>query len=94
MLKPNKQRNNSRCKQISVIIQPKVEGEFWLSNNLTNKLIEERLMQTGYPIFTEIKCVLESCEALSSTGKVHKLPVTYKILCLITHKLERWPQIF
>lgn len=37
-----KQKNNSRCKQISVIIQPNVEAEFWLDENLTNDLIEKK----------------------------------------------------
>lgn len=34
-------------------------------------------MQTNYPLHTEIKHALESCSALSSTGKVHRLPVSY-----------------
>ena len=76
-IKQIKQKNNSRCKQVSVVIQPNVEADFWLQNNLTDKLIEEKLMQTGYPLHTEIKYALESCAALSSTGKGHRLPVSY-----------------
>ena len=77
MKKNIKQKNNSRCKQVSVVIQPNVEAEFWLQDNLTDKLIEEKLMQTGYPLHTEIKYALESCAALSSTGKGHRLQVSY-----------------
>ena len=44
MKKNIKQKNNSRCKQVSVVIQPNVEAEFWLQDNLTDKLIDEKLM--------------------------------------------------
>ena len=31
-IKQIKQKNNSRCKQVSVVIQPNVEVGFWLQN--------------------------------------------------------------
>lgn len=34
-------------------------------------------METGYPVYTEIKHALESCAVLNSTGKVHRLQISY-----------------
>ena len=76
-IKQIKQKNTSRCKQISIVIQPNLVAEFWSQKNLKDELIEEKLLQTGYPLYTEIKYALESCAALSSTGKGDRLPVSY-----------------
>lgn len=65
MLKPNKQRNNSRCKQISVIIQRKLESENWL-NCQSEKIFNDLLLNSSFPLYTEIQYALNNVEALTA----------------------------
>lgn len=74
MKKISKKSNNSRCKQVSVIIQPKINGDYWLSKNLTDELIEKKLMESGYPLYTEIKQSLATCLGLTCSSKVLRPP--------------------
>ncbi len=46
-----------RGKFISVIIQPKIDPKFWLSNP-NNGCINYELMQSSFPLFTEVKYYL------------------------------------
>lgn len=95
MNKNIKQKNNSRCKQVSVVIQPNVEAEFWLQDNLTDKLIEKKLMQTGYPLHIEIKSELEInsqfIESFNTKNscKEFEIDKTYKNLSLSNLAIER-----
>ena len=50
MKKISKKINNSRCKQVSVIIQPKVNGDYWSSKNLKDELIEKKINGIWLPI--------------------------------------------
>jgi len=74
MKKISKKSNNSRCKQVSVIIQPKINGDYWLSKNLTDELIEKKLMESSYPLYTEIKQSLATCLGLTCSSKVLRPP--------------------
>lgn len=62
-----------RAKFISVILQPKVDSKFWLSFPSDNS-IQDRLMETSFPLFTEIVHYLSIIKVETINGK-NKIPV-------------------
>ena len=57
-----------RGKFISIVIQPKVDPKFWLSYHSDNK-INLLLMESSFPLFTEIKNVLSILKVETINGK-------------------------
>ena len=43
-----------RAKFVSVVLQPKMNAKFWMSDP-SDDLINEKLMKSSFPLFTEIK---------------------------------------
>ena len=66
----------SRPRQVSIVIQPKMNASYWLENH-TDKEIEKTLMSVKYPLVTEIKLALSECQAQSVSGATTKLPIAF-----------------
>ena len=74
-MKTNKDRNVSRSKYLSVVIQPKLNSEVWL-NCESNEKFTELLMSVSFPLHTEIQYALENLEGLTAnTSKSVKAKV-------------------
>ena len=57
-----------RGKFISIIIQPKIHSKFWLSSHTDNE-INESLMESSFPLFTEIQNFLSILKVETVNGK-------------------------
>lgn len=60
-----KDSNVSRSKHISVVIQPKLKPKVWL-NCESNEMFTKLLLNSSFPLYTEIQYALENLEALTA----------------------------
>lgn len=70
-----KDSNVSRSKYLSVVIQPKLKSEVWLSCESAS-LFTSLLLSCSFPLYTEIQYALENLEGLTAnTSKSVKAKV-------------------
>lgn len=61
-------KDKYRAKFVSVVLQPKIDPKFWLSSP-SNNLINNKLLEASFPLFTEIKNYLLILEVETVNGK-------------------------
>lgn len=64
-MKKIKDPNVSRSKYLSIVIQPKLEGNDWLKCT-SNKIFNDLLISCSFPLHTEIQYALENLEGLTA----------------------------
>jgi len=62
----HKRNTDFRGKYFSLVLQPKVDHTLW-ATGITNNQIEKLLMNSGYPLWTEVEFILNNFKAESAT---------------------------
>ena len=64
-MKKIKDSNVSRSRHLSVVIQPKLKSDLWLSCE-SNEMFTNLLLNGSFPLHTEIQHALENLEGLTA----------------------------
>ena len=76
MSKKIKKNVDHRAYQYSIVIEPRVDYKLWLTD-LNDYSITKLLMNSSYPLHTEVKYILSKTQGLSVSGKKTYLPLEY-----------------
>ena len=76
MIKKIKKNIDHRAYQYSIVIEPRVNYKLWLTD-LDDFCITNLLMNSSYPLHTEVKYILSKTQGLSVSGKKTYLPLEY-----------------